>query len=244
MNISLSMTCFRRKEMLQQVLSSIVSSDITDLNIKLFVSADFYSDEIISVFDSFNLDKDIEINYTPIGCNRNTLTAIQRAFDSKYSSYIIHLEDDTPISKDSLQYYKYLFEKYENDENVYSITGYNKTEFINEEDAYKFVPQKFFCAWGCAFWSEKWKIIKDNWIKHLSPRNGGISWDTHLNNSLFSGGKRLTQIKPLISRIQNIGDTNGTYVSDAIWHFYHQRTTYTSNDLTMNIDWKNYAKNN
>ena len=244
MNIAISITCFRRKEMLQQVLSSILSCDITNLNIKLFVSSDFYSDEIISVFDDFTLEKDIQINYIPIGCNRNTLSAIQRAVDSKYSPYILHIEDDTPITKDSLQYYKYVFEKYENDEKIYSITGYNKTEQINETDTYKTISQRFFCAWGCAFWSNKWKIIQDNWTKQLSPRNGGISWDTHLNNSLFSGGKKLLQIKPLISRVQNIGDANGTYVSDPIWHFYHQRTTYTSNDLNNNINWENYAKNN
>jgi hypothetical protein len=98
MNIALSITCFRRKEMLRQVLSSILSCDITNLNIKLFVSADFYSDEIISVFDDFTLEKDMQINYTPIGCNRNTLSAIQRAVDSKYSPYILHIEDDTPIT--------------------------------------------------------------------------------------------------------------------------------------------------
>jgi hypothetical protein len=244
MKLAISITCFKRKEMLKQVLSSLEATNQSDISLKLFVSADFYSEEILSMIDSYSIDKQIKINHIPIGCNRNTLQAIQYAVDSKYSPYILHIEDDTPLAKDSLQYYKYAFQKYENQDKIYSVTGYNKTENLDEKDKFLIETQNFFCAWGCGFWSNKWTLIRDNWTKHLSPRNGGISWDTHINNNLFSGGKRLLQVKPKVSRIQNIGDTDGTYVSDPIWHFYHQRSTFTSDDYNENIDWKEYAKNN
>jgi hypothetical protein len=243
-NISISLTCFRRLDFLQTVVNSLLSSNMEDISIKLFASVDYFNDDCVSYLRSLNIDKIITLNKPPIGCNHNTLLAIDQAINSNYSNYVLHLEDDTVLTKDALQYCKYAFEKYKDAESVRSITAYNKTDNIDENEIYSTIEQTFFCAWGCGFWTHKWTDIKNNWIKYLSPRNGGMSWDTHLNKTLFAKGPKYIQIKPNISRIQNIGATNGTYVSDAIWHYYNQRTPTTSDDIKTKINWIDYAKNN
>lgn len=235
-NIAISIAAYKRIDTLIRVLDSIRSADQQNIQIKIFVSADYHSDEVIETIQDYDVNN-ILINNPRLGCNANTLNAIEFAINQKFSNYILHIEDDTILAKDCLQYASYVFNRYEKEEEALSITCYNKTVDINDTKIYDIESQEFFCAWGCGFWADKFGTIKQNWTKHLTPMNGGVSWDSYINHSLFSGGPKYKQIKPTISRIQNIGDTQGTYVSDAIWHFYNQRTPFTSDDINKNIDW-------
>jgi len=241
--LSISLTCCRRPEYLQQVLDAISKADKSDIDIKLFTSVDKIDPKVVEIassYQSVNIGY-LNINDPPIGCNQNTKRAIQIAHQSGHSPYILHLEDDTVPTLDCFQFFMYAFEKYSEDPRTISIGGYNKTEDMEDEKIYGTFSEPFFSAWGCGFWSHKLDIIYNNWTP--SKINGGVSWDSHLSDILFEKQKYL-QVRPTISRIQNIGAEKGTWVMDSMWHYYNHRSPFLSNDFTGNIDWKNYAENN
>ena len=241
--LSISLTCCKRPEYLRTVLDAITDADKTNIDIKLFISVDKVDPEVVQIAYSYNGVPvgNLNINDPPIRCNQNTKKAIQIAHYSEHSPYILHLEDDTVPTRDCFQFFMYAFEKYVDNGKIISIGGYNKTEDMEDDEIYDTFEQPFFSAWGCGFWANKLDIIYNHWTK--SEINGGISWDSYLSDILFEKQKYL-QLRPKISRIQNIGAEKGTWVMDSMWHYYNHRSPFLSNDFTGNIDWENYAKNN
>lgn len=240
--LTITLTCSNRPDYLQQVVKSLQDADKTKLDIMLLPSIDYNSPKVVDIVRSISfLDKDTIIHNPKLGCNQNTLFSINRGINYGFSDCVLHLEDDTPITKDALQYFAYCFEKYREEPKILSIGGYNKTEDLEENLIYETFSEKFFSAWGCGFWKHKWDIFVKHWTP--STQNYGMSWDSYINELLFVQ-KAYSQIRPKISRIQNIGAMNGTWVQDPAWHYYNHKSPYLSDDYEGSIDWQNYAKNN
>lgn len=243
LNIGISLTCFKRADYLQEVLNSLKKSiSLTKHEFKFYPHIDFNNDKVVELVKSVDwLPVEYVCNKPPVGCNSNTKQAIEHAI--QHHDAIIHLEDDTVLSEDALDFYIFALHKYKDDDKVISVSGYNKTENINSEDYYSTFTEQFFCCWGCAFWRSKIDPVLSNWTKQLAFMNPQ-SWDSHLQENLFKN--RYYQVRPTISRIQNIGAKNGTYVHDPVWHYYNHRSPYTSNDMKhpRYNSWKDYAENN
>lgn len=229
LSIGISLTCFRRLDYLTQVVGSIKKA-IEYTSYKDFIfypSIDYYDDSIVNYLSSIDwIPTAIVVNKPPIGCNRNTYQAITNAI-SKHDA-VIHLEDDTVPTKDSLEFYVHMLHKYQDDPDTISISGYNKTISNSSENYYATFKEKFFCCWGCAFWTKKIDIILNNWTNQLNFMNPQ-SWDSYLQENLFKD--RYYQVRPHISRIQNIGAERGTYVQNPIWHYYNHRSPFTSDNI-------------
>jgi hypothetical protein len=240
--LTITLTCSNRADYLKEVIDTIRDADKTDIEILFLPSIDYKSQKVVDIISNVDfIEKDVYIHNPRLGCNQNTLFAINRGIRYDFSDYVLHLEDDTPISKDALQYFMYCFKKYDDDKNILSVGGYNKTEDFDESEIYEIFTQNFFSAWGCGFWKSKWDIFVKNWSK--SNSNFDMSWDSYIHEVLFVK-ELFHQARPKISRIQNIGALNGTWVQDPVWHYYNHRSPYLSNDFEGNIDWIQYAKNN
>jgi hypothetical protein len=241
--LSISLTCCNRPQYLKTVLDSLVEADKTGIDVLLNISVDKADSKVIDIVKSFDALPvgNLEINEPKLGCNKNTLKAILLARSTNHSPYILHLEDDTVLSKDALQFFIYAFRKYEKETKIISIGGYNKTEEMDESQIYNIFSETFFSAWGCGFWDSKIDIIIENWTK--SNSNSGMSWDSYLSNNLFETQK-YHQVRPAISRIQNIGAEKGTWVMDPTWHYYNHRSPFLSDNYDGTIEWIEYAKNN
>lgn len=238
----ITLTCSNRAEYLKEVIDTIKNADKTNLEVLLLPSIDYNSQKVVDVINSIDfIEKEAFIHNPRLGCNQNTLFSINRGIQHNFSDYVLHLEDDTPIAKDALQYFMYCFKKYADNKNIISVGGYNKTEEIDASEIYETFTQNFFSAWGCGFWKNKWDIFVKHWTR--SNKNSDMSWDSHINEILFVR-QLFHQVRPKISRIQNIGAINGTWVKDPAWHYYNHRSPYLSNDFEGNIDWTQYAKNN
>lgn len=221
------MTCFRRLEYTKTVINSLIESlkNFGDSNIPIYISYDYYDDNMLQYLNNIELNKSIFINDPKIGCNANTKKAISYAME--FSDAVIHIEDDTVLSKDAVRFYVDNLNKYKTDLNIFSISGYNRTITLNPDDIDIIEKNNLFTAWGCAFWKHKFQIISDNWIDLNTVV--GHSWDTHINELYKIMG--FYQIRPKVSRIQNIGAENGTWVQDANWHYNNHRSPYTSDDI-------------
>lgn len=232
MKYSISLTCYKRLDYLKIVMDSIKkSAEYCNIYPDIYVSIDYYNNDIPEYIEKISWTNVIySINRPNLGCNANTLQAMTQVCSKSNDEAFLHLEDDTPITKDALSYYANLLDRYQDDENILSITGYNKTPYLNPQEIDKTIDHVFFTAWGCAFWKKKMSPIFNNWIPIFTNQNIGMSWDSHINEFIYqkNGYK---EIRPVISRIQNIGSENGSWVPSANWHYDNQRTPYTMDDL-------------
>lgn len=233
--IGISLTCYRRADYLETVLDSLLASiqycNIDSSKTKLYISIDYFDNTIPNMVRNIDwIPIKFIINDPSIGCNANTKQAILMSLEENDAT--IHLEDDTVPSKDALSFFVYNLDKYHNNERVISISGYNKTHTIDNADMEETIEQKHFTCWGCAFWKHKFEVFEKNWTPYCNRENRSSSWDTYLDENIFQkDDMNFYQIKPTISRIQNIGATDGTWVPSESFHTENHKSPFTSNDL-------------
>ena len=230
LNIAVTFTCFKRLDYLKQVVEAVKASfEYSNMFLPIFFSIDYHDDSIPNYIKKIDwTETSMRINRPSVGCNKNTRLALSMGLN-EYDA-IIHLEDDTVPSKDAISFFTKNLNDYYDDPSIYSIGGYNRTISLDKYLLFSKEKQFHFTCWGCAFWKHKSEILLNNWIPVMNRENFSISWDSHLNDNVFVPNK-LVQIKPVISRIQNIGAENGTWVSDSSFHMQNHYSPYTSNDL-------------
>ena len=144
-----------------------------------------------------------------VGCNINTAYALTKGFS--VADRVIALEDDTVPGRDFLKFCKWGLDKYADDKNVFSICGYQRTEFHELYRTSEVIRENWFTPWGWATWRDRWQSVEMGW----PARDDQISWDTVIHRAKL--GDR-TEIRPIVGRIRNIGAHAGTHVPNAEWH--------------------------
>jgi hypothetical protein len=253
MNIAITITCYNRLYYLSRVLESISKSfDFSKKKLPIYVSLDYYDDTIRSFLRSNHKEmiSVININNPKLGCNQNTKKAILLGLNSHDA--IIHLEDDTELSIDAIDYFIWAIEKYCNDKNIISVGGYSnlKNNEIDHNDLYKTSAYTNFICWGVCFWKHKINNILKYWPRKTPNEQLQASWDTHLNELVFSNLGNY-QIRPIISRIQNIGALNGTYSSlqakskglnEEEWHKNNHMAKFTADHFISHLsNWDSHC---
>lgn len=235
LSTGISLTCYRRADYLETVIDSLYSSikysNIDISNTTLYVSIDYYDNvipTIISNIDWINV-KHI-VNNPSLGCNANTKQALLMSLNNHDAT--IHLEDDTVLTKDAIRFFLDSLSNFHDNEDIVCISGYNKTDNLDNKLLSSTIKQKHFTCWGCAFWKHKFDVFLSNWTPYCDPQNNSSSWDTYLDQQIFQSNiYNLYQIKPEISRIQNIGAIDGTWVPSTSFHVENHLSPYTSDNL-------------
>jgi hypothetical protein len=208
--IPISITIYNRPDYLQDVLNRL------QVSIQYYYDNNKEHEDIILLpavepgcLDIKTIIEDIKFvkcvptfHQQKMGCNNNTLYAIENAFT--YSDIVLHLEDDLVPSIDWLVFILNLLNHYKNS-NITYVASYNENH--DKWEPYNLVKKNGFIAWGLGLWKDRWSWFKKNWIL---TQNNTISWDTHLNTQFVQQNK--IGIMPVISRIKNIGKYNGTYM--------------------------------
>lgn len=105
-----------------------------------------------------NIDWDCEIltlfNVSNLGCKKSVSNAINWFFDQEEMGIV--LEDDCLPSQSFFQYCQELLYKYEHDQRIFLITGYNK------QNEWKVTENDYFFSnlggiWGWASWRRAWE---------------------------------------------------------------------------------------
>lgn len=158
-------------------------------------------DVINDFYDKINTNLYIIINDELMGCAENVWSGFNALFE-KYD-FVILAEDDILVSKDILNYFDYLENKYNEDDKVSIISANTKDEGIDSSLVVR--QQKFNgLVWGT--WKKYWvNYFKNTWDKDYSSGvPGGWDWNLTLrvlpNNDLYV-------IHPCVSRSQHIGIT-------------------------------------
>ena len=233
----ITMTAWRRPQYLAQVLESLKQCKNVDAY-QIYLSVDGghleQQREIAAIVKNSDLNIRIWLQKRNWGCAKNTWKVIETAFRDG-AEQIIHLEDDTLVAKDFLLFMDTSLNHYRSNLKVFNIAGHNSSNKVYKKDewAQRLEPHHCFSCWGWATWKRVWDEVRNNWF--------GITWKTKLNSAeIPQGEKFLTvvnktdkgswawpmnmyhrktryEVRPLVSRIRNIGEHNGTFAKPEIW---------------------------
>lgn len=168
-----------------------------------------------------------------MGCSWNIGSAIHTGFSDPTVDAVIMLEDDTMPSKDFLAFMRQALSIHRGRRDVATVTGYSRRFHetrdrgrlysVGEGEPFGFVEmEKVFCCWGWATWRRFYdERIRRNWARRVYSNGHNLSWDVVMCRTMHKGK---IQVKPDMSRTQNIGRHNGAYCPGPKWHDLHQRT--------------------
>lgn len=203
------LTLFRRPDYTRRVIESLARCDGIEDHLVVF-HVEPGDREVLRLAREAPLEKKQVIeNSVRLGCNVNTYTALDHAF--QLSDFVIHLEDDTVPARDCLRYFQWA-RRYQRDSEVFSVAAYGKSTPPPSE-YYAVRRVAWFTPWGWATWSDRWAEIRERW--HFDAAE---SWDLTVNRLR---GRRV-QLEPRLARIQNIGAEGGAYCPGPDWHRANQ----------------------
>lgn len=132
-----------------------------------------------------------------------------RAFDDLFTmgrfDFVVRAEDDLLVSDDILEYFEWASETYVDDSEIGTVLAFT----LNEGDASLAERVSSFNPWVWGTWWNRWAShYRDTWDHDYSTFNGypgnQSGWDWNIETRVHPE-KRLKSIRPLSSRVQNIG---------------------------------------
>jgi hypothetical protein len=162
--------------------------------------------------DSFK-EHIIIVNDVVKGGTENQRQSMAHGFE--LSDYIIFIEDDLLLWRDSLEYHEYCCQRFEKDKDVFNVTLLNN--FFENINPYIYMytigKRRRLSPAGWGTWRDRFERINE---LELWTKDKTISMDVHIGQNI-SGN----EIYPKISRIQNIG-SHGQFVRNKHWHVFQQ----------------------
>jgi hypothetical protein len=154
--------------------------------------------------------KDIVLNRERLGCQKNTFQAWLLGF--ALSDYVIYTDDDVLLAPDCLRYFEWC-RKYAEDRRVFTISAYQTVKWAMPESVwYRVEARSGFCSFTMAAGRRTWEEsggMKETW-DHDNKRGG---WDIVLDKEVR---RCRIQVKPAVSRVQNIG-VKGLHTPSEAW---------------------------
>lgn len=194
---TITMTAWKRPDLTQQVLNSLAKC-IGIENYKLLAFVEPGCEHVVELFDKFNAcNKQIVVNKQVLGIAENTKQALNAAFEQ--GDYNIHIEDDTVLLPNALNFFEWCNAKYYQDKHIGTACAYSgNTSQSNVNDA---IIHRWFGCWA-------WSTWKDRWEQSLKKSWGGdmCRFASHVNGWQFENKK--LQIYPMQSLCINIGIGN------------------------------------
>jgi hypothetical protein len=202
----ITMVTYQRPEYTRQVLEGIKNC-VGSENYTVLIHAEPGFSNVIDVINSMkeHLNINLTVNGRTLGADQNVFNVLEHGFS--WSDYVILLEDDDMPAKDCLKYFEWARDTYAEDKTVMTVTSYERAG-CEPVDYYSVFKNHWFTPWGWATWKDRWDEIRPKWFHPLG-------WDSAV---LDTFGPNRHQIKPKLSRTQNIGAENSVHVPNAQWH--------------------------
>ena len=117
-----------------------------------------------------------KFNKVNLGCRTSVSSALHWLFENEKNGII--LEDDCIPSKSFFHFCEQMLERYENSENIYSISGSNfqRNQKIGKGDYYF---SKYAHCWGWATWKRAWKNYDDDMKFWTQLKNSNLWNELH-----------------------------------------------------------------
>lgn len=270
-NTAIIYFCFNRVYSVEKTLPQVLKN-ITNQKLFIFCDGARNVDEIekckqvqdlVFKLTSSIENKQIKVQAMNQGLKRSVIAGVNEAFEE--FEKVIVIEDDILISNNFIDFCEESLNRFENNKNIFSITGFN---YPNSSKELGIFLNPRFNPWGWAIWKDRWQSIafeksrveeglkKKKEIKKIFPLlpqflkhldSGKIdSWATYVALEAILS-KRVT-VTPGKSLVQNLGFKEGTHFSgkNAISKIYknYQFDLCPNYQLNLNQDLeKDFIKN-
>ena len=222
MKKAIMFTAYNRVDYLKDSLESWTKvNNLKDYDIYFKVEPSDVNQEIMDVISDFNnkVESKVLIIQNPIklGNGYNTWSGFNKLFNDY--EFVILAEDDILVSRDIIDYFNYLEEKYRDEHEVSIISANTKGELT---DPSKVTRDSVFngLIWGT--WASYWKdYFANTWDKDYTSGDPA-GWDWNLTLRVLPANN-LKVIHPYTSRSQHIG-LDGLHCTPEIFHITQSPT--------------------
>lgn len=221
--IVISMTAYRRPAYTRQVVNAL--ADLRGISNCIFIACcEPGHDETWEALQEFDAcERQLIRNNKRLGLNKNTREVLVRARKIKDATCHVHVEDDTVLSPDALEYFLWALTECDQ-KNIFSIAGHNRpTIEPPPETTYEARLRLWFTCWGWAMSRKNLTRCLANWCTK-NPKS--FAW--HLNRQVRKSQE--FEIHPQLSRVQNIGLYEGENERPAKWIKENHWTPYFAGD--------------
>jgi len=188
------------------------------------------------------------------GAEKNVYTAIEDVFKNHHT--LILSEDDNVFSKNFLKYINNGLVKFENDNSIFSISGYGYPIFNdNQYESTNYYSWTGFSAWGVGLWKNKYEKvdISTNYVRNFLKKNsnivklysvadhyfpGAVEMIRNCNKagdtlfSIYQTEHNMKSIFPVVSKVRNYGhDGSGVHNSHSNFDLYSNQLIDENNDF-------------
>jgi len=209
MKKTITVSAHRRPDYFQQVLSALSFCEgVSEYAVTAVLDPSEWTDQLAEIARGHGFL--VHIPDRHLGCAAAIRYCLELGLEA--SDYHIHLEDDTVPSPDALRWFEWARDHA--GANVMTVSGYAKDGGDSRPDAAAW--RDWFTPWGWATW-------RDKFWQHLQPRWNLSAWDQGVLDCMRPLG--MGELHPLVSRIQNIGATRGTFCPSENFHRENQHAT-------------------
>lgn len=157
------------------------------------------------------------VNVERLGGPENSFRALDHAF--YFSSFVVHLEDDTVPAPDLLEFFDWCNHAYRDDERVFTVSAMSRSKRpVEGADRWKVALRPRFTSQCFGMWRDRWEEVRSRWDRRL---RAGCD---HMVEAMRGG--RL-EAYPLLQRFLNIGIRGG-------FNQYHKGKYDTPRDFYFN----------
>lgn len=257
----ITIKAWKRDKYLKQVIESL-NKCIGISDIPVIIGIDPWEPTKQQMLDATNSlkCKELHVFYhqEQLGCAGNTKWCFDQAFELNDFDYMIHLEDDTPVAPDFINWMLWAGEYMDNRVDTFAACPFTrKVSGSGKGDrglTGSTLGTHFDCGGGFGFTKFQWEEIKElggmfgcvgNCNVDLPPEKWKnrpdlfITWEGSWAwpfNKFFRRNR--VCIYPNINRSNNIGAEDGLFNPNPAWHAQHVYTEYWAGaDNFKDIDW-------
>lgn len=223
---------YNRKDHTEKILTALSNcEEIKDTEVYVYSDAPQNEkaveavNEVREFLDGFNKIPHMTIIKQPVnkGCNASIKDGITEMI--KKQGKIIVVEDDIYVCNSFLKYMNAALNYYEENPQVFSVTGYNPVSGVSNNSFDTFLGERYSC-WGWGTWQSRWEKVNWNDVEtaknidskrfkmnsldlyntFLASKKGNnckITWDVLVYYYMFSCNMRT--VYPIKSHSDNIG---------------------------------------
>lgn len=156
---------------------------------------------------------EVIVNPERYGVLHHPWVGFERLFREQGFDFVVRAEDDVLIANDTLEYFKWVSETYQDDPQIATAHAFSEG---TQGDTAEVIRTPGFnpLVWGT--WNDRWSdTLGPTWDHDYSTFNGHpgnqSGWDWNINTRLFPE-KGWNSIRPVVSRSAHIGviGTHGT----------------------------------
>jgi|GEM_PF-996127 len=218
----ITLVLYNRPDYTRRVLAALRACDGVG-NYLILPHVEPGNDEVLALAEKIDFAQvKLTLNPRRLGIGRNTWLAWNHGFQE--ADFIVHLEDDTVPARDCLRFMEHCRRAYLDDPEIFSVAAYHRSPCARSR-FHEISRRRYYTCWLVGLWKNRWQWCQSRWHRDSSQ------YAAYLNHLLGEHG--LKEVYPLLSRAQNIGAENGTFVPSADWHRRHHHTKFWAGRRTL-----------